>query len=67
MKDFRIRDLVELLVLPLLTMAVYILWDMNKNINNLNIQVGVILAEGSMQKEDIKELKTRVLSLEKGR
>lgn len=60
-----IRDLLELFVIPLLTVAVYILWNMNENINRLNIQVGVIIAEGSIQKEEMKEIKSRVLELER--
>jgi hypothetical protein len=67
MKDLKFRDLVEFLVLPLLSAAVWVLFQMNANINQLNIQVGVIIAEGSIQKEQMKELSSRVLELEKRR
>lgn len=58
------RDIIEFLALPLLTAAVYILWDMNKSIDQLNIQVGVMISEGQGIKEDVRDLQTRVRDLE---
>ncbi len=64
MEKFKIRDLIELLILPIATAGVYILWDLNQNVNKLNFQVGVIIAEKSIDREDIKDLKVRVRDLE---
>lgn len=61
----KIRDWVEILVLPLLTAAVFVLWDMNKNISQLNIQVGIIISERDTAKEVIKDLEQRVRILER--
>jgi len=61
------RDLIEFAILPLLSAAVFILWDMNGNINKLNIQVGVILAEREATNETLKdhELRLRILETNK--
>lgn len=36
------RDIVEFLFLPVLTSAVFVMWDLNKNLNTLNVQVGIL-------------------------
>lgn len=59
-----IRDIIEFLFLPLMTAAVWILWDMNRNINTLNVQVGVVISERVKDSDDIKDLKYRVRELE---
>ena len=64
MKTIGFRDIIEFLVIPLLTLAVYILWDMNKNIGTLNLQVGVIISERSVDRETIKDHESRIRILE---
>lgn len=54
------RDLIEFLFLPVLTAGVFVLWDVNKNINALNVQVGVLIERNSAYKEQIESLKIRV-------
>lgn len=61
----RLRDWIELAALPLLTAAVFVLWDMNKNISQLNIQVGIIISERDSTKETLRDLELRVRELEK--
>jgi len=63
-KTIGFRDIIEFLVIPLLTLAVYILWDMNKNIGTLNLQVGVIISERSVDRETIKDHESRIRILE---
>ena len=60
----RMRDWIELAILPILTAAVIVLWDMNKNIQQLNIQVGVILNERDNTKETLKDIENRLRKLE---
>lgn len=68
------RDWIELAVLPILSAAVFVLWDLNKNVSQLNVQVGVMLSETSNTKETLKflqfeqkELEARVREMEKGK
>lgn len=62
--QIKVRDVIEMLAIPLLSAAVWILWQMNDNINKLNIQVGVIISERSNDKETLKDLSFRVHELE---
>ena len=59
-----LRDVIELLALPLISAGVYILWDMNQNINKLNIQVGVIIAENGPVKDILKDHELRIRDIE---
>lgn len=58
------REFIELLFLPVLTAGVFVLWDLNKNVNNLNVQVGVVIAYNSAQKERTDTLERRIERLE---
>lgn len=58
------RDLIEFLFLPVLTAGVFVLWDVNKNINALNVQVGILIERNSAYKEQIDNLKIRVDKIE---
>lgn len=60
-----LRDVIEFLALPLLSAAVGILWMMNDNINRLNLQVGVIIAESGPVKEVLKDHEIRLRDLER--
>lgn len=60
---FGLRDLVELAFLPILTAAVWVLYDMNKNISQLNVSVGIILSErvSTLKTLEDHELRIRVI------
>lgn len=62
----RVKAVVEVLILPILGFGVMLLSDMNKNIQDLNLKVAVILAEGHSTKEKIKDIEVRIKDLEKG-
>lgn len=62
----KIRTVLEMLVVPIIGYGVYLLSDMNRNIQTLNTQVAVILYEKDAAKEAIKDLELRVRYLEKG-
>jgi hypothetical protein len=63
--NLKIRTLVEVLVIPLLSFGVYLLSDMNKNIQVLNTQVAIILAERDLTKDQLKDHETRLRILER--
>lgn len=52
------RDIIELLFLPVLTAGVFVLWDLNKNVNDLNVRVGVIIATSGINEKEMSDLKT---------
>ena len=64
--NLKVKTVVEILVLPILGFGVMLLSDMNKNIQDLNLKVAVILAEGHSTKEKIKDIEVRIKDLEKG-
>lgn len=58
------RDVTEFLVLPILTMAVYILWDLSKGVSVLNVQVGVLIANNATYEKRIDKLESRLEKIE---
>jgi len=63
---FTIRDILELLVLPIMGYGVYILRDLNQSVNQLNIQMAVVLTNHGHTEKEMIELKGRVTKLEEG-
>lgn len=59
-----IRAIIEFIMVPIVSFAVYILKDMSSNIQDLNTKVSVIMAEKAFEKESILDLKQRVLVIE---
>ena len=62
--QLKFRDIVEFLFLPLLTIVVFLLWELNKSISTLNIQVGVLIERSVNTDEKVKDLTARVQALE---
>jgi cell division protein FtsB len=58
------RDITEFLFLPLMTAAVFILWDLNKSVSTLNVQVGVLIANNSTLEKRVDGLEKRIEKLE---
>lgn len=58
------RDITEFLVLPILTVAVYILWDLSKGVGVLNVQVGVLIANNATYEKRIDKLEMRLEKIE---
>lgn len=64
MKPITFRDLIEFLFLPVLSAGVLVLWDINKNVNTLNVQVGVLIANNGTVQQRIETLEKRVEKIE---
>lgn len=62
--DLSFRDVTGFLVLPILTVAVYILWDLSKGVGVLNVQVGVLIASNATYEKRIDKLEMRLEKLE---
>jgi hypothetical protein len=58
------RDVLELLFIPILSAAVFLLWDLNKSIGALNLQVGVLLEQNMTTKERFVSIERRLEKLE---
>lgn len=63
---FNFRDVTEFLFLPLLTAAVFILWDLNKSVGTLNVQVGVLISNNSTLEKRVDKLEDRIEKIESG-
>lgn len=59
-----IRDVVEFLFLPVLTAGVFVLWDLNKSVGTLNVQVGTLIAYNTTNEKSIEKLERRIEKLE---
>ncbi len=58
------RDIIEFAVIPILTIGCFILWDLSKGINNLNVQVGVLIANNSTNEKRVDGLESNMTNLE---
>lgn len=58
------RDVVEFMFLPVLTSGVFVLWDLNKNVNDLNVRVGIIIATDTAKDKRIEAAEKRLESCE---
>lgn len=68
------RDIIEFCFLPVLSAGVIVLWDLNKNVGTLNLNVGVLIERSNTfdkaiteVKQENKELRERVLKIEQQR
>jgi len=59
-----LRDVIEVLVLPIMSAGVFVLWDLNKNVNSLNVQVGVLIAHTSTNEKRVDSLEKRLENME---
>jgi prefoldin subunit 5 len=59
-----VRDVVEFLFLPVLTAGVFVLWDLNKSVGTLNVQVGTLIAYNTTNEKSIEKLERRIEKLE---
>ena len=66
MQDFQsfLRTFLEFIVVPIMGYGVVLLSDMNKNIQELNTQVAIILNERSVIREQLKDFESRIRFLE---
>lgn len=55
-----IRLIIDVVIVPLISAVVFILWDLNKSVNTLNTQVGVILNQNTNLEKRIDRLEAKV-------
>lgn len=60
----KFRDIVEFLFLPLISTAVFLLWNLNQSVSDLNVRVGVLLANNVANEKRIDGIEKRIEKLE---
>ena len=55
-----IRLIIDVLIIPLISAAVFVLWDLNKSVGSLNIQVGILLNTNYNLEKRIDKLENKV-------
>jgi hypothetical protein len=61
----KIRTVLEVIIVPIIGYGVLLLSEMNQNIQKLNTQVALILAEREVTKDVLKDHEARIRILEK--
>lgn len=61
----KIRTLIELIIMPIITYGVILLSDMNDHIQKLNTQVALILSERDVTRDVLKDHEARIRFLER--
>lgn len=59
------KAIIEFIMIPIVSYAVWTLKEMSNNIENLNVKVSVIIAEKTIEREKTNELNQRLLYLER--
>lgn len=62
--NIKFRDVIEFLFLPLMSAAVFLLWNLNQSVGTLNVQVGVLLANNVANEKRIDGLEKRIEKME---
>lgn len=63
--NLKIRTVVEVIIVPIIGYGVVLLSDMNKNIQELNTQMALIIAEREVTKDILKDHENRLRYLER--
>lgn len=64
MKDIKIRDLIEILIVPLFAAAVYFIYDLSKNVNEMNVKLGVVLSKNESLEKRVDKLEDKFESFQ---
>jgi hypothetical protein len=62
--NIKFRDVIEFLFLPLMSAAVFLLWNLNQSVGTLNVQVGVLLANNVANEKRLDGLEKRIEKME---
>lgn len=60
MKPETIRLVIDVIIIPLISAAVFVLWDLNKSVGSLNIQVGVLISNNTNLERRVERLEEKV-------
>ncbi len=61
MKQETIRLLIDVLIVPLVSAAVFVLWDLNKSVGALNVTVGILINSNQSIDKRVDKLEEKLL------
>lgn len=61
MKQETIRLLIDVLIVPLVSAAVFVLWDLNKSVGALNVAVGILINSNQSIEKRVDKLEEKLL------
>jgi len=61
MKQETIRLLIDVLIVPLVSAAVFVLWDLNKSVGALNVTVGILINSNQSIEKRVDKLEEKLL------
>ena len=60
MKPEQVRLVIDVIIIPLISAAVFVLWDLNKSVGALNTQVGILISNNSSLEKRVEKLEEKV-------
>lgn len=60
MKPESVRLIIDVLIIPLISAAVFVLWDLNKSVGSLNTQVGILISNNQSIEKRVDKLEEKV-------
>lgn len=60
MKPESVRLLIDVIIIPLISAAVFVLWDLNKSVGSLNTQVGVLISNNTNLERRVEKLEEKI-------
>lgn len=60
MKAENIRLIIDVLIIPLISAAVFVLWDLNKSVSALNVQVGVLISNNQSLEKRVDKIEETI-------
>lgn len=61
MKQETIRLMIDVLIVPLVSAAVFVLWDLNKSVGTLNVTVGILINSNQSIEKRVDKLEEKLL------
>ena len=62
MKTENIRLIIDVLIIPLISAAVFVLWDLNKSVGSLNTAVGILISNNQSIEKRVDKLEEKVFN-----
>lgn len=61
MKHETVRLVIDVLIVPLVSAAVFVLWDLNKSVGTLNVTVGILINSNQSIEKRVDKLEEKLL------
>lgn len=61
LKHETVRLVIDVLIVPLVSAAVFVLWDLNKSVGALNVTVGILINSNQSIEKRVDKLEEKLL------